>query len=148
MAGRGFVPDPSKTSKTGHGQEKVRVLPLVRCPQPKLPTAPFESGWHPQTLVWWEKWGRSPLAADFTEADWDTLIDTAIVHSKHWMGYKDAAAELRLRMANYGVTPADRARLRIVWADADAKAGAEPKSGPQPSGQPTGGAYGSLKLAD
>jgi hypothetical protein len=31
------------------------------------------------------------------------------------------ASELRLRMAKFGATPEDRARLRIVFADADEK---------------------------
>ena len=36
-----------------------------------------------------------------------------MVHNAFWNGDQKCAAELRLRMANFGATPADRARLRI-----------------------------------
>jgi hypothetical protein len=48
-------------------------------------------------------------------------MDTAIMHHKMWSGDLTWAPEVRLRVAKFGATPEDRARLRIVLADADAK---------------------------
>ena len=64
-------------------------------------------------------WGESPLSADYTQTDWDFLLDTALIHARFWMGNLSLAGELRLRVAKFGATPEDRARLRIQFADAE-----------------------------
>jgi hypothetical protein len=95
----------------------VEFVPAV---QPKLPPrSPDGELWPRQTRVWWAMWGRSPLAGGFGESDWAELLDTASVHARFWRGDVRVAAELRLRTANFGATPADRARLRITFAAAD-----------------------------
>jgi hypothetical protein len=153
MPGRGFPPgDPERTARPNRSKNKVaetRIVPLHRAPQPKLGRCPLsdDGTWSERTVAWWGMWDRSPLSFDFTEADWEYLLETAVANHLYWTtGSTKYAAELRLRTANFGMTPADRARLRIVWADADAKAGAEQKAGPQSSGKPAGGAYGGLGL--
>jgi hypothetical protein len=78
--------------------------------------------WHPQTVDWWEMWKRSAQADTFTESDWSFLADTALMHTAMWSkGQWTLAAEVRLRVAKFGATPEDRARLRMVFADADEK---------------------------
>lgn len=69
--------------------------------------------WPAQTRRWWESWRRSPQAVTFTATDWDFLLDSAVLHAALWRGDVKAAAELRLRVALFGATPADRARLRL-----------------------------------
>jgi hypothetical protein len=64
-------------------------------------------------------WAESPLSATFGQTDWDFLLDTAILHASYWSGDMGAAAELRIRVAKFGATPEDRARLRIQFAEAD-----------------------------
>jgi hypothetical protein len=64
-------------------------------------------------------WSGSELAKDFTASDWSFLLDTAVLHSLFWFGKSELAGELRLRVAKFGATPEDRARLRITFADAD-----------------------------
>lgn len=82
--------------------------------------APIE--WHPRTVDWWDTWKRSELAKDFTASDWSFLLDTALMHHAMWSkGQLTLAAEVRLRVAKFGATPEDRARLRITFADADEK---------------------------
>lgn len=101
------------------------------------PLLPADVDWHIQTIAWWHKWRESALSKDFTSMDWDYLLDTAMVHTRFWNGDQKAAAELRLRVANFGQTPADRARLRIQVITADetqAKADAR-KSGPASRGK-------------
>lgn len=86
--------------------------------------------WPAQTRAWWRTWGASPLAVNFTDDDWQYLLDTAVLHGRLWSGNGAAAAELRLRVANFGQTPADRARLRIFFADADQADAKRPEAAP------------------
>lgn len=69
------------------------------------------------TLAWWETWRSSPQAQAFTETDWDFLVDTALLHARFWKGDEKVAGELRLRVAKFGATPEDRARLRMQIGD-------------------------------
>ena len=57
---------------------------------------------------------RFPLLKDEPEVGWQFLVDTALMHHTMWTkGRWEFAAELRLRVAKYGVTPEDRMRLKI-----------------------------------
>lgn len=73
--------------------------------------------WHPQTVRWWNNWRESPQASKMlTAVDWDYLLDTALLHHQMWMsGGKNSerAAEIRMRVATFGATYADRLRLRL-----------------------------------
>jgi hypothetical protein len=78
--------------------------------------------WHPRTRSWWATWADSPQADAFTATDWSFLLDTALMHHVMWSKSQwTLAAEVRLRVAKFGATPEDRARLRMVFADADEK---------------------------
>lgn len=97
-----------------------QTLQLVAMSQPELPP---DLDWHPRTVAWWKLWGSSPQASYFGPTDWEALIDTARVHDAYWRSSGKAmleyAAELRLRLAQFGAAPADRARLRIQFATAE-----------------------------
>lgn len=137
MAGRGFAPkDPAK--KAGHSKDSTpsTTIRFSRSPQPALPA---EVDWHPRTVQWWAMWCEAPQAEHFMATDWDFLLDTAVLHSAYWSGNSQVAAELRLRVAKYGSTPEDRARLRMHFADADEKDAKRPEP---PSSRQT---YGGLK---
>ncbi len=73
--------------------------------------------WHPQTVRWWNNWRESPQATRMlTGPDWDYLLDTALLHHQMWeSGGKNSerAAEIRLRVATFGATYADRLRLKF-----------------------------------
>lgn len=128
MAGRGPAPkDPARRVRHG-GKEQptVRVIQADPVPQPELPTVHVEKDgelvefvWPARTEQWWAMWGSSPLATEFTATDWSELLDTALLHAAFWTGRTSVAAELRLRVAKFGATPEDRARLRITFAQAD-----------------------------
>lgn len=138
--GRGPRPkDPDKRARTNSDPVPLRKLPLQVGEQPELPEfvvdvygerTPFV--WPEQTREWWRMWRESPLSSEFTATDWSELRDTAVIHAKFWQGDLKQAAELRLRVAKFGATPEDRARLRIVFAqadDADAGKGTQPTGG-------------------
>lgn len=121
MAGRGPQPKPAhQRARTNKDPVPTSVIPFPgRAPQPELSEG---VDWHPQTVKWWAVWNASPLSARFTADDWLFLEDTALMHHAMWSkGQLTAAAEVRIRVAKYGQTPEDRARLRIVFADADEK---------------------------
>lgn len=119
MPGRGPAPkDPDRRARGKRGDD-VRVLPLQTSKQPELPKRmPGGDPWPARTRTWWRMWAKSALAADFTANDWSELLDTAVLHGRYWSGDVGVAAELRLRVAKFGATPEDRARLRIQFAAA------------------------------
>lgn len=117
MAGRGPAPkDPSKRARRNADPVPLRVIVAEPVPQPELPAG---RSWPDATRDWWGMWGASPLSAEFTASDWSFLLDTAVLHAEFWSGKMSVAAELRLRVAKFGATPEDRARLRIQFAQAD-----------------------------
>lgn len=75
--------------------------------------------WPPETVAWWESWRRSPQARLFLETDWSFLLDTALLHAEYWVGNRSVGAELRMRVAKFGATPDDRARLKIAVVGGD-----------------------------
>ncbi len=149
MAGHGPAPkDPSKRARRNR-QPEMRVITIDPVDQPELPDIQVEEDgelvafhWPAQTRNWWQMWAESPLSDEFTATDWSELLDTALLHAQYWQGRTSVAAELRLRVAKFGATPEDRARLRIQFAAADE---AEEKRGSRSSG---GRKRKGLKLAD
>lgn len=118
-------------TRAGHSGNKqaFRIMTVSEIPQPELP-AFFK--WfdgekmrrikYPhETVTWWSHWTNSPLNEGFSEHDWDYLLEVSIIHAKFWLGidFNKNAAELRQRMSKFGVTPEDRAKLRIVTVVAD-----------------------------
>lgn len=140
MAGRGPAPkDPSTRARRNRDPIPMRVITAPPVSQPDLP----DFVWHPATLAWWSMWAESPLSSEFTASDWSFLMDTALAHTAVWCGALDRLAELRQRVAKFGATPEDRARLRITFAqadDADDKRGTRAKA-------PAKSRYAGLKLA-
>lgn len=132
MAGRGPAPkNPSQRARRNKDVINLREYQVPRTEQPSLPTiyvtVEKEDGtfgrqkfnWPTRTRRWWKMWAESPLSPDFSDADWEFLLDTAYIHARFWNGDIKLAPELRLRVAKFGATPEDRARLRIVFAVAD-----------------------------
>jgi hypothetical protein len=135
MAGRGPQPkEPGRRARANKDSVAQTVLRFERAEPPDLPTLSVmkdgelvEHQWPPRTLDWWEMWKASPQAEHFSSTDWDFLLDTAVVHARLWSGEMSAAAELRLRVAKFGATPEDRARLRMQFAAADEADGKRPE---------------------
>lgn len=112
MAGRGPRPkDPTTRARRNADPVPTRHLAPDATPA-SAPDLPSDVEWHPRTLAWWETWRSSGQAAELTATDWDFLLDTALLHTKFWNGNDKVASELRLRVAKFGATPEDRARLR------------------------------------
>lgn len=121
MAGRGPAPKPAdRRARRNADPVPSVVIEFVPAEQPKL-SAKMPNGdpWPAATKRWWRMWRESPLSKQFGSTDWSELADTAVLHGLLWSGHVSVASELRLRVAKYGATPEDRARLRIQFAQAD-----------------------------
>jgi hypothetical protein len=150
MAGMGPAPKDRKTRRNKDAIPQT-VLRWEPAEAPELPEFRIERDgdlvefvWPERTREWWQMWVDSPQADHFGSSDWQFLLDTALIHAKLWRGDLSAAPELRLRVAAFGATPADRARLRMVFAEADGADGGSGRSGG--SGPSARERYGAARL--
>jgi hypothetical protein len=106
----------------------MKRLTATAAQQPSLPprwrTNPktqrrHRIAWPAETREFWRVWADSPLSVEFTETDWLELLIAARLHAAVVEGDLKSAPELRLRVAKFGATPEDRARLRIAFVAAD-----------------------------
>lgn len=119
MAGKGPIPkDRSKRIRRNRDPIPATILRFEQAEQPPLPD---DIPWPDATRRWWQRWGDAPQAEHFSSTDWDFLLDTALLHASVWgAGDLGKLAELRIRVAKFGATLEDRARLRMQFAEADA----------------------------
>ena len=142
MAGLG--PAPKANGRRARKNKETIATTVVRFEPAEQPELPEGVPWPDATKRWWALWANSPLSENFGVTDWDFLMDTALLHAQYWTGDTSKAAEIRLRVAKFGATPEDRARLRIQFADADEKTGATPAEEPASARQ----RYGTVTKAD
>lgn len=121
MAGRGFAPS-GKRGRARDNDVRETVKSDGKLGGYDLPAGVLGANkdgsvieWHPMTVKWWDNWRRSPQGTVMlTDVDWDFLLDTALMHHTMWMNGKwEFASEIRLRVAKFGATPDDRARLKF-----------------------------------
>jgi len=123
MAGRGRPPQMQQGRERDEKRRQSEFTKVADDGQVRGPELPAFA-WHERTVAWYDTWRRSPMAATFIDADWDFLIDTAMLHSEMWNGSSGLAAEIRLRVGKLAGTPEDRLRLRI---QVDTEAAQAPK---------------------
>jgi len=123
MPGRGPLPKSAdRRVRTNRDPIGTRIIEAPPAAKQRLPRDLLadEEEWHPATIRWWNRWGKSPLSDTWTLVDWSELEACALLHHEFVKRRTFAlAAEIRLRMQKFGATPEDRARLRVVFADAD-----------------------------
>lgn len=111
MAGRGRAPkDPDKRHRTNADPIPTTKLEGAKAEPPALPV---HLSSHPEVSQWWQTWIDSAQAETFTNTDWQFLYDTAFIAHEFYNGDMKVAGEFRLRVAKFGATPEDRARLRL-----------------------------------
>lgn len=85
---------------------------------PDLPGCPDEEGWHQYVIEWWEAVWRSPMAAELLDADQrgGLIVLARLYQDFHTAtsrtARKEAATEIRLQEARYGLDPISRRRLQ------------------------------------
>ena len=149
MARGNTIPKKPEDRARRNKPQEMRVITAEPVAQPELPTFSItvddvltEFAWPARTCEWWQMWADSPLSTEFTSTDWSELLDTALLHAAYWNGKLSLAAEIRLRVAKFGATPEDRARLKITFAaaeEADARRDAQPTARSR---------YAGLKIAE
>lgn len=122
MAGRG--PAPKDPSQRARRNREAPSLVVAEDGERRGPELPEDFEWPAATVKWWETWRASAQAQTFTDTDWSFLLDTAVMHAEFWLGNRALAGELRLRVAKFGATPEDRARLRLSVGEGRERKGA------------------------
>jgi hypothetical protein len=117
MAGRGPAPKGTRSRQRDQKRSEAQITVVEDDGEIRGPELPENFEWPDQTREWWLTWRKSPQAQNFTDSDWSFLLDTAVLHAEFWMGVRQHAGELRLRVAKFGATPEDRARLRMQVGD-------------------------------
>lgn len=82
---------------------------------PELPAGIID--WPQQTLDFWETLRTDAAASTWSPLDWRYLQDVALLHADLWSGNPKVAAEIRLRLSQFGVTPDARQRMRLLISD-------------------------------
>ena len=114
---RGPAPkDPRTRARRNADPIASTTLRFERAEPPTLPPSLAASE---HVRRWWSTWVDSPQAEHFGSTDWLFLLETAFIAGQFYDGDMKVAAELRLRVAKFGATPEDRARLRMQFAQAD-----------------------------
>lgn len=67
----------------------------------------------------WKTWSEAPQTSEWTETDWTELEITAKLVDAFYKGDVKLAGEIRQRVAKWGATVEDRARLRMKLEDQD-----------------------------
>ncbi|MER6382083.1 phage terminase small subunit [Streptomyces sp. NPDC001118] len=67
----------------------------------------------------WKTWATSPQAGKWAETDWAELEITVKLVDAFYQGDTKLAGEIRQRVAKWGATVEDRARLRMSIEDGD-----------------------------
>jgi hypothetical protein len=115
MGGRGPAPKPSHLRQRTNRKPGAQTLTAPESPDiPPLEPRPDGEPWHPQTLVEWDMWWRSPMSTAWIETDVGQLFVVALSYDNvmknpgntHWQ------TELRLQRPCFGLTPVDRSRLQ------------------------------------
>lgn len=115
-------PLPKKRElKRGHSKQSTSALlpAALRAVEnvPKLPAHPEKKKWHPLASAFWTDVWRSPMAAEYVEADIHGIIRMLILTDRFMREPSvSVSAELRLLSQNYGLSPIDRRRLQWTVA--------------------------------
>lgn len=116
MAGRGPAPKPADKRARRNNAGAQTVLRAETVEPPELPRRYAADE---DVARWWNTWVESPQAEIFSSTDWQYLLDTLPLVSAFYDGELKYGAEIRMRVAQFGATPQDRARLRMSFAAAD-----------------------------
>lgn len=119
----GPAPKPSATRQRRNRTTTAAQLPSEASAAdnevpPLPPRAEGAEPWHPMVVEWWESVWRSPMAAEFLDADMrGGLYLLADLHQLRWTALTggaliEVAKEIRLQEVRFGLSPIDRRRLQ------------------------------------
>ena len=118
---RGAVPKVSRIRDADGQRRQAEFTKLVQDGEQRGPELPEGIEWPEQTQALYDAIRGDAIAQTLTEPDWQHVIDTMSLHRLLWADEASnaikVAAEVRLRLAQLGVTPESRLRLRMLIAE-------------------------------
>lgn len=111
------IPKPASTRARRNRTATAATLRAVL--NPTIPDLPPGYDWHERTRAWWMDVWSSPMAPEYDSSDAHGLYVMALLLNQMWdegakpTGRVNTAAEIRLWVAEYGLSPI--ARRRLQW---------------------------------
>jgi hypothetical protein len=107
----------------------VQVTPRKRAPS--LPERGEGLTWHRLTRLWWRDVWRSPMAAEYLDADVHGLYRLAVLVDRFWTHPSVSVAQtIAHQEQRYGLSPLDRRRLE--WIVEKAEQATQQRRAPEP----------------
>lgn len=121
MVVRGPAPKPPGQKVRTHKDTFTPNKTIVNDGKLRGPRLPKGVSWCERTLKWWEAWRRSPQAQLMIATDWDAMMEAAVIHNQIWTDptalkpseITSMTKELHRILSSYGLTYADRLKLRV-----------------------------------
>ncbi|MBD0739848.1 hypothetical protein BGM09_10470 [Streptomyces sp. CBMA29] len=110
---RGPAPKDNAVRRNAHPH--ATELPAVAQPGRELPRALGITTAGAKRF--WKTWSTAPQTARWAETDWAELEVTTKLVDALYLGDLKLASEIRMRVAKWGATTEDRARLRMKFED-------------------------------
>ncbi|MFI2909450.1 hypothetical protein ACG2OD_14535 [Streptomyces sp. PDY-4] len=110
-------PAPKENAQRRNVHQHAQALPAEPQPGRELPKAlGITTG---GARRFWKTWSHAPQTAAWTETDWAELELTTKLVDGLFLGDLKLAGEIRQRVAKWGATVEDRARLRMTFEKTD-----------------------------
>lgn len=106
-------PAPKENAQRRNVHPGATTLPAEAQPGRELPKGLGIKT--PGAKRFWKTWSTSPQTAAWTETDWSELELTTKLVDGLYQGDLKLAGEIRQRVAKWGATVEDRARLRMTF---------------------------------
>jgi hypothetical protein len=110
--------DPAVRQRTNRASSNAKLEATERLGRlPNLPRRADGERWHRLTVAFWRDVQRSPMAAEYLQADLHGLYVLAELVERFWRAETSTAkvslaAEIRQQRQGFGLTPIDRRRLQ------------------------------------
>ncbi|KQX43532.1 hypothetical protein ASD97_26025 [Streptomyces sp. Root63] len=111
MGSRGPAPKENAIRRNEH-EHAVELSPEAQPGRPLPKSLPVKSS---AAKHFWKTWAESPQSATWMETDWEELAITTLLVEEFYKGDTKLAGEIRQRVAKWGATNEDRARLRMKF---------------------------------
>lgn len=109
MGTRGPAPKTNAVRRNKH-EDAVEISTDAQPGRPLPRTLPVVTQ---MAKDFWKTWSKSPQSATWIETDWFELQVTTLLVEQLVLGDYKLAGEIRQRVAKWGATNEDRARLRM-----------------------------------
>lgn len=133
-------PPPKNPATRQRRNRKPTAASIGEAPQAEsrdLPARADGTEWHPRAVALWEEAWRSPMAAEYLEADIEGLLVVADLTHLYWnKPSSKTAAELRQQRLSYGLDPMARRKLQWEVARAEQAQRKEPARERTPRSDP------------